>query len=573
MSSNGANGVNNIIDWRQLSDRGQQNHVANLERHKSVLRVINAFAVDLIAIATKEDLAWYIAREVVGKLGFKDCVVYFVDEKRENLHQIAVIGVDKNPAQNHIVNPMIIPLGKGITGYVAKSQEPLIVNDLDKNDLYIADIGKALSEICVPLVDGDALYGVIDCEDAERDHFTSEHYEVLTTVAAMASAKLRLLEQDQRLELITKLRAAEQRFRDFVETASDWYWEMDQDLRYFYFSPKAGRDDNFPNTYFIDKLRSDVKPDGIDDDYWQDHLDDLNAQRPVRNFIQSRQAKDGQRVWQSICGIPIYDESGIFTGYRGTAADITRQVHAEQAMARAVKEAEQANLAKSEFLAAMSHELRTPLTSILGSLGLLTSLMSDSLPEKGRELLEISTRNGDAMLRLVNELLDYEKAISGTMIIEKTVQDLGELTATIVKNSEGYAATQSVTFEYAKPPQTVYAEVQKHRFEQVLSNLLSNAAKFSNPGSIVQISVASVDKTVCVSVKDYGPGIPSAFRNVIFEQFTQMDSSTTREHGGTGLGLSISKVLAEGMGGTLTFDTAVGVGSTFYINLPAFEDA
>ncbi|MBC8339077.1 MAG: PAS-domain containing protein [Rhodospirillales bacterium] len=233
--------------------------------------------------------------------------------------------------------------------------------------------------------------------------------------------------------------------------------------------------------------------------------------------------------------------------------------------------AEKASHAKSEFLATMSHELRTPLTSIQGSLGLIKSLFSESISDQGAELLEIASRNGEAMLTLVNELLDYEKIISGALHIETTPHDIGVLTAKVVKDNQGYANTHSVRFTFETPSTPVIANVQEHRFEQVLRNLLSNAAKFSPPGSKVKISVDLHDGQAVVTVADKGSGIPDDFKDIIFDQFTQADSSATREKKGTGLGLPISKALTEGMGGTLDFETHPGEGSIFFIRFPKTE--
>ena len=237
----------------------------------------------------------------------------------------------------------------------------------------------------------------------------------------------------------------------------------------------------------------------------------------------------------------------------------------------ASEQARVANLAKSEFLSAMSHELRTPLTSIKGALALMNSSVSGQIPDQKKELFEISLRNCDAMMLLVNELLDYEKVISGALVIETHPHDLTALTSQVVRDNQGYASTQSVTFDFIDPECPIFARVQEHRFEQVLRNLLSNAAKFSDPGSDVKISVCSDNGRVVVSVEDHGEGISEEFRTKIFEQFTQIDSSATRSHAGTGLGLAISKSLTEGMGGTLTFESEEGVGSTFYVSFPKID--
>ncbi len=249
--------------------------------------------------------------------------------------------------------------------------------------------------------------------------------------------------------------------------------------------------------------------------------------------------------------------------------EIAVRKNTETKLRTAMLQAEQANQAKSEFLSTMSHELRTPLTSSLGGLILLKNLMSDEFTDEGRNLVDMVLRNNETLLRLVNELLDYDKFLSGTLIIETRSNDITELTSAAVKNLQGYAQTQAVNILWDGNAPPLYAQVQEHRFEQVLNNLLSNAVKFSDPGADVEIFIKKEMGLVIVSVKDKGPGIPESFKAQIFKQFTQADSSSTRKYGGTGLGLAISKVLTESMGGTINFDTEIGVGSTFHVSFPA----
>ncbi len=256
------------------------------------------------------------------------------------------------------------------------------------------------------------------------------------------------------------------------------------------------------------------------------------------------------------------DEGGVF----GVHTDITD-------LKQAREEAEKANRTKSEFLSSMSHELRTPLTSSIGSLGLLNASMASGLSTEARELLEIALRNNQSLLRLVNELLDYEKILSGTLAIETRPHDLCELLENTLDNFRGFAQTQSIELVFDRPAQSLVARVQEHRFEQVLNNLLSNAAKFSTAGSTVEIFLGNTSGTLRVGVKDQGPGIPTEFRDRIYDQFTQADSSSTRTYSGTGLGLAISKALTEGMGGTLSFETEIGVGSTFFVTFPEHPEA
>lgn len=267
--------------------------------------------------------------------------------------------------------------------------------------------------------------------------------------------------------------------------------------------------------------------------------------------------------------MPFLDKQNKPFQYIAIRTDISDRKEAEREAEAARKEAIVANHAKSEFLATMSHELRTPLTSSLGSLGLLNSMSFGELSEQGVKLVEIALRNNQSLLRLVNDLLDFEKILSGTLQVETSRHDISELTSKTIRDNQGYAQSQAIKFHFKDEGSSLYAKVQEHRFEQVLNNLLSNAAKFSESGSDVGITVNLVNENVVVGVRDSGPGIPEEFKSRIFDRFTQADSSSTREQGGTGLGLSISRSLTEAMGGTISFETEVGVGTTFYIRFPA----
>ena len=161
------------------------------------LRTLNTFAIDLISIPSEEDLFWYVAQNVVGQLNFVDCVVYQADDRQTELTQVAAWG-EKNPFGRSIVNPLVIPFGCGITGQVAQSRKAIIVDDLRQDRNYISDTRPARSEICVPLMFRDRVMGVIDSEHPDPHAFGEAELEVLTTVAAMTSAKLELLAETQR---------------------------------------------------------------------------------------------------------------------------------------------------------------------------------------------------------------------------------------------------------------------------------------------------------------------------------------------------------------------------------------
>jgi signal transduction histidine kinase len=175
------------------------------------LRTLNAFAVDVMSIPNANDLFWYVAQNVVGKLNFVDCVIYTCDLDETVLTQAAAMGA-KNPFGRSIVNPLRIPFGQGITGRVAQNREAIVVEDLLLDQTYISDTEPARSEICVPMIYGNRVVGVIDSEHPEPGAFGAAELEILTTVAAMTSAKLELLEEAER---------SDRRYRDLVQSHAE----------------------------------------------------------------------------------------------------------------------------------------------------------------------------------------------------------------------------------------------------------------------------------------------------------------------------------------------------------------
>lgn len=219
---------------------------------------------------------------------------------------------------------------------------------------------------------------------------------------------------------------------------------------------------------------------------------------------------------------------------------------------------------KNEFISTVSHELRTPLTSIAGALSLVIGGVTGEIPDKMREMLTIAHKNSQRLGLLIDDLLDMEKLVAGKMRFDLQVQALQPLLEQAIQENQAYADRFRVRLRLANGAGDALVKVDAQRLQQILANLLSNAAKFSPEGGEVTIFAAPREGRVRVSVIDRGPGIPEAFHSRIFEKFAQADASDTRQQGGSGLGLAITRELAERMGGNVGFDSTPGQGATFW---------
>ena len=223
---------------------------------------------------------------------------------------------------------------------------------------------------------------------------------------------------------------------------------------------------------------------------------------------------------------------------------------------------------KTGFVSTVSHELRTPLTSISGSLGLLAGGIAGALPAKAARLIDIAKLNCERLIRLINDILDLERAESGRLELRLAAQRLKPIVRQAIDANRAYAQALGASIELAADSDDASVLVDRDRLIQVLTNILSNAAKFSPRDAAVSVAIRAEADSVRVSVRDRGPGIAPEFQSRIFQRFAQADSSDSRAKGGTGLGLSIAKTIMERLGGSIGFDSTQGEGATFYVTLP-----
>ena len=373
----------------------------------------------------------------------------------------------------------------------------------------------------------------------------------------------RILERTARLkERELALSESQERFRHFAEASSDWFWEMDEELRFSYFSQRFTEVTGVPEEMLLGKTREESGIPNVDPIEWQSHLDALHRHKPFKGFIHPRTKSDGSVVWLSISGSPVFDGNRNFVGYRGSGADITELVNAK-------REAELASDAKSQFLATMSHEVRTPMNGVLGMASLLSGT---ELSLEQKRYVERIKQSGDNLLHLLNEILDLSKIEAQKIELEKVPFTLTKLLSGISAIFDPRAREKDLKLRVAVTPEArIPLAGDEGRIRQIVSNLVGNAIKFTEQGEILvradteEMGDGSVD--VCFEVTDSGVGIAADARERLFERFSQGDTTITRRYGGTGLGLSICKELTELMGGDIGFESEEGKGSRFWVRI------
>lgn len=261
---------------------------------------------------------------------------------------------------------------------------------------------------------------------------------------------------------------------------------------------------------------------------------------------------DGSHLEVEITASPILEDDGSVSGAVVAFRDATQRREVERM--------------KRQFLSVVGHELRTPLTAIQGSLQMLDDGVAGELPAPGPRLLRMATDNSERLGRLVNDILDVERLSSGQMPMQLVPHRVDALLVGALGALDALGESRGIRLAAAADESVVVAD--EGRFGQVITNLVGNALKFSDPGTEVRVTADGSDDEVVVGVHDQGRGIPAAQVEAVFERFRQVDSSDVRREGGMGLGLAITREIVHQMNGRIWVTSEVGVGTSFWFTLP-----
>jgi PAS domain S-box-containing protein len=486
-----------------------------------------------------------------------------------------------------LVRQALLSLNDCQANYTLVTKEPIIIEDLRRETRFnsppLLEEHGIISGVSVPICGINGNYGVLGVYTDRKRAFNQDDIYFLQATANVLSgaiekqhteATLRkksseleqrvqertaeLVEMNERLQLELKQRQqAQAQFAGIVEIASDAIVSIDSNQCITLFNQGAEKIFGYEASEVLRKPLDLLLPEHSVADH-RDHVVDFGkSPNPSRKMGERREIygrrKDGSEfpAEASVSKLNLGDK----TVYIVYLQDVSHRKQVERM--------------KNEFVSVVSHELRTPLTSIHASLGMLANGLIQASCEDGERLLQIATDSTEHLVRLINNILDIERIEFGKVIMSKQMCHVNDFITRTVDIVQPLADKAQVKLSVENSP--IQLRVDCDRIIQVLTNLFSNAIRFSASGDTVYLTIVQQETSVLFAIKDTGRGIPQDKQESIFERFQQVDSSDSRNHEGTGLGLAICRSIVEMHGGSIWVQSVLGVGSTFYFTLPLVE--
>jgi signal transduction histidine kinase len=547
----------------QLEERSQQ-RVRDLEVAAEISR-------QLTTVLEVDELLGQVVNRIQTTYGYYHVHVYLIDSNSGEL--IMREGTGEVGRQLKLQGHKLRP-GQGIVGSVARSGEPFLAENVANVPNFVRNklLPKTQAELAVPLHRGQNVLGVLDLQSEELGKFGEEELTLMQLIADQVAVAL----ENARLFQQARGQAAEAERVSQRLTRENWQSLGRQTQAGGYTFTRTGIQRG-PQDW-LPAMEQAVRRKNLVRWVGPDNQDNGESSGGNRTSVAIPLRLRGQVI--GAIGIERPAEKGWTDDELTTVRTVTDQISRALENARLSKEQEntivqlkEVDRLKSEFLTSMSHELRTPLNSIIGFADVLLQGIDGELNELVLNDVGLIYNSGQHLLALINDILDISKIEAGMMELIREALDVEETVDDVLAASNSLIKDRPVEIlvDIASDLPPVYAD--KLRLNQVLLNLVSNAAKFTHVGRIM--IEARVDDqrpdSVRIAVSDTGIGIPPEQVSTIFDRFRQADSSTTRVYGGTGLGLAICKQLIEMHDGDLGVVSEIGVGSEFYFSLPVAD--
>lgn len=584
-----------IIVLRQRAGRGE-----------AIARSLNEFASSLAVVHSEDDIVWEITCRCISVLGFEDCVVYLFDEARRVFTQQAAYG-PKNPQNREIFAPITIPLGWGIVGSVGATQRAEMISDTRLDSRYVVDDKPRLSELAVPIISDGRILGVIDCEHSHAGFFTSEHLTILTAIAAITANKLVRARAEQQLRELNNqleervrqrtlelaaanlrlqaeiadrnhaeeaLRASTRRLRESEERFRKAFRAIPAhvslirlaDERFIEINEQFAVDSKFTKSEIIGRTSAEL-------DLWVDPADrerfltQFRRDTYVHGYeTQFRSKKGGvDTVLVSAELVEIDSQPCLLT----LSLSITERKRMEEELRLSLARERELSRLRSDFVSLVSHEFRTPLGIIHSSAEILERYL-DRLPAMERQdHLKAIRHHAWRMAEMTEGVLVFGKVESGSLQYHPGPFDLPAAL-------RRWCTEMQMATDHRCPIRLVPESIDAMAFgdadllRHIVSNLISNAVKYSPAGSEVQVRVKREGCLAVLEIRDHGVGIPALDRDRLFIAFQR--GRNVGQVPGTGLGLMVIKHCLELHQGSLTIDSTENVGTCVTVHIPLFKN-
>ena len=537
--------------------RGATERVERRERQQAATAQLGRLALSGAPVQTVLDQA---VREVADTLDVEMTKVLRLDPDDERFQLVSGVGWDEG-----LVGTASVPAtSESQAGYTLQSLDPVRTKDLATERRFsgpsLLTNHSVSSGVSVVIGPGDRQWGVLGAHTSREREFTADDGNFLLAVANVLWECIRRAEQE------TTVRRQLAEIGGIYDAAPIGLCFLDEDLRFRRLNDELATMNGASVEAHLGRSIREVVPQ-LADTLEPVLREILETGEPALGLEVEGPSPDGEGVHAWIASYAPVFVDGVAKGLNTAVLDITERREMMLAIDEAREAAEAANDAKTQFLANMSHEIRSPLTAILG----FAECLHDQA-ENGQivSMVRAIKTNGTHLRQILDDILDLAKVEAGKVEPSPTEVSPGDLLARLRSFLDARAAAEGISLSVdASDPVPATIHTDPRMLRQILLNLIGNAIKFTTNGGVqVRVSVDAAREEMTVAVADSGPGIQPAKLERIFEPFEQADNSSTREAGGTGLGLAISKRLAEALGGSLSVESEVDVGSTFTLTLP-----